>query len=294
MTDAAMASGWADGATSIGRPDRNPHWGNLFRSELRRVGARRQVRIGVPSLLLLLITGFALTGLAVDTGGNAPTFMDIAFEDGPSSGVQIFGPAGWFAIVTGFIAGSVNIGAELRSRTLELLFTWVPARRRLLSAKVAAQSVVFLVASFAVAMLFVAGVYGLTLLWGTAGEVPAESWGRLVVASGRFALIASLFGVLGFCATLIVNSSLVVTVLFVIWAGQVEPVVRYGEHGLVNWLPVHNAGAFIEGTGVSASYRSPLDTGVDHGLGFVSLVLAAYLLVALTTAGFVSDRRDFS
>ena len=210
------------------------------------------------------------------------------------AGFPFFG--GVFALMLGVLA----VGSDYGWDTYKTMLTQRPGRIRLLGAKVAALGVAIvpfvalLLVLGAGASYAIASVEGVTALWPSVGELAGA------FAVGWFVLAS--WASLGVLLAVLTRGTALATGIGILYAFVIEGILS-ALAGQVSWLdPVlelfvrANAYSLIVALGVPA--ESFADNGPGGFLGpFVdggqaALTLAAYMLVALVTAGIAFQRRD--
>lgn len=271
---------------------------SLLRSETERFLARRMT-LAFPAVLMLLILGGTVIAYFVisNDDDNSPDFVeDIA---GGIEATEMLGLIGFLIPVMAFVIGASSIGADLKTGMVEQILTWEPRRLRFFAARCIAGFVGVAIAAMAVAVVFVALMFGLAAATGTTDGTTTEFWIRVTVSILRSGLAAGLFAIFGLGVTLLVNSSVGAIVGFVIYFFIIENFLLGAFLPRVAaYLPITNTSAFAAGVDVErvegSVFVEDVQVVVSHGYLTAGLILAGWTLLAAVLAAVVFSRRDIA
>jgi hypothetical protein len=208
----------------------------LIGTEIRRILARRLVRLAA----LLALMGIVTAGLVLSFQADE-TFTLTGFSDILKGTTVPLVLASW-------LLGASSIGAEWRAGTVTTALTWEPRRVRLLVAKAVAATILAVVLTVTVQALLVAAMLPAAFFQGTTAGADAAWFRELVGVVVRGALLAGVGGAIGFSIAAVGRNT-----AFALGVGFVYLAILEGNllgglfPGLRRWLLVGNAIVLVSG-----------------------------------------------
>lgn len=270
----------------------------LFGSEVRRVLARRVVRVGfVVALGIVLLVVVVATVRSTGTGPGDHT-LELAklwrersgqVEENTLLAMSIY----VFIFVVGIAATAV--GAEYRSGTVGTLLTWEPRRVRVAAARIAAIVLVAVLFYVVVIGVFVAGWTIGASARGSTGGLGPDFWPSVAGVFGRCVVVVGVLAVVTAALAFITRSTVGAVIVWFGYLVGVEAVLGQRVRSLQPGLFLGNLGAFVEGVDEAfpGGYRadgSTIRRIAQPGPGLVRVLIVVVVLVALAVAAF--GRRD--
>lgn len=269
-------------------------------AEGQRLLARRMTRFFPLVLAALMVVGVVIAFFVV--GDEGPDFVDDVaggrFSSGPEdeNTIGVLGPMGFLIPIMSFVIGASFFGADQKSGMIEQLLTWEPRRWRLIVGRLIAGLVVLFVIATILSALLVVLIFGLSSITGTTdgtGDIVPAIIGAVV----RSGAVGALFFAIGFSATVLVNNSIAAIVGFLIWAFVVENLFLGFVPSVGRFLPMNNAGAFVERGSVLRDSPFDFPTGlsnISHGWVVAGLLVAGLAVLASGVAALLFGRRDIA
>jgi hypothetical protein len=251
----------------------------LFRVELRRLLARRTVRVLLLAFAVLIVV--IMLGNSLSSTDEEPLRWEFVRDSG-------LGLGGGFATLA-FVLGASAGGAEWGARTIEALLVWEPRRVRLLLTKAAVLAVVVLIGAIVVQVLAGLLSRGAVAWRGSMVGAPDDLWSTFLGNSATGASFAVITAVLGFgIASLTRNTGFALGTAFV-YVAFIERLLSLLGDWVDSFMLFNNAGAFLQ-HGIDLTR----DDGTTYELttfrGGVTLVV--YVAVVLAAAVTTFNRRD--
>jgi ABC-2 type transport system permease protein len=270
----------------------------LLASELRRVLARRVVRVGVAiALAIVLLTVIVATLRSTGTGPGDHTLQLAKLwrvrsgrvEENTLLAMSVY----VFILVVGIAATAV--GADYRSGTVGTLLTWEPRRVRVALARIAAVALVAIGIYVVVMGVFVAGwALGASQRGSTAG-LGADFWPDLAAVGGRSVLVVGLLAVMTSALALLTRSTVGAVIVWFGYLVGAEAVLGQRVRSVQPGLLVGNLLAFLTGVDTTFPSEEHLDGSITQrlaqpGPGFVRILVVTAVIVTLGVLAF--RRRD--
>ncbi len=254
----------------------------LLMADTKRLLARRMTWFFPLALMVLAVAGVVIAYFVIDNrDGTPPDFVnDMA---GGVDGTALLAPAANLLSMMAFVLGASFVGADIKTGMLEQLLTWEPRRLRIVVSRCIAGAATIAVVSALVATFYVAAVFGLAVVLGTADGTTAELWTNVAVAVGRTGVASGLLAVMGIGATFLVWNSIGSIVGFLTYFFVLDAIVALFLRWVAVWLPVTNATSFASGEDVSSIEGSAFVDDVQivshHGYLLAGVVLALWALL---------------
>lgn len=261
----------------------------LFKVEIRRIFSRRLTMV----LGILVLVAIALGAILTFAHAGQRSFEGGAFTfDQNGQPVRILGGsrARGFNLVAlrdiwanttaafGFVAlilGASLIGAEWRSRTVELQLTWEPRRARLALTKIAAAASFTLVAYLVVEALIGVSLWPTAAIRGSTAGLTSVWWSDAIGVLLRGAATSVVVVTIGFAIALVGrNAAAAIGVLFV-YSTILEGVLGGNFRWMRRWLLIPNMARFVNGRGNFGEVAQASTTGAGLTLAFYALVVTA-------------------
>jgi ABC-2 type transport system permease protein len=299
----------------------------LLAVEVRRVGARRLVRVTVALAALAILAGATIAFLVsrhsdqatVARAGAARQAQverciagqldgvpsDIPAQDRPQFCEQHVGSPiedrrfhyenlpdilvgmSWFAILLGWLLGASLVGAEWHAGTMATLLTWEPRRVRVLLAKLVAAGALAFTLAVGLQILLGAVLLPAGLLRGTTEGIDSD-WLRSLGGVGLRVASVSIVGTLiGFSIAAIGRNTAAALGIAFGYFAIVESAIRGLRPRWTSWLLGDNIMVVITGQ----PQNFPL---VDRSTLGAATVLACYTLGLLALAVAIFHRRDIT
>jgi len=256
---------------------------NLLIADLQRLWARRITRFFPLILGVLIIVGVVIAYIVIQINDFDLDFVDdLASSNGNPDGpaTSILGPIAGIIPLMGFVIGASFVGADLKSGMIEHLLTWEPRRLRLIASRILVGAIGLFVITVVLCVFFIAMMYLLATVAGSADGITGELLGDMALATIRAGISASIFFMMGIGLTILVGNSMGSIIGFVVYWFILEGFLLQAFLPSVwKWLPVANANAFANGVDVQTTegFFSGIPTFVDqHNYGVAGLILLAW------------------
>lgn len=209
-----------------------------------------------------------------------------------------------FAILVALAAaglGATWIGADFRSGLFESHAIWMPSRRRLVGAKLAAVATSAAVLSLVGSAALVLALLPSALWRGDADGTGLRFWGDLASTAGRASLGTALFALLAAALALVARNTVAGIAGLAGWSIVASIFADYLGSAAAYLSPYGNLDAFITRGDVSflKSIRFPDGSAesfmaVSHGWSAAGVVIVALVVLGTFVAGESFARRDIS
>lgn len=293
ISDSGRAERGPSGPTRRAESGNGMSYAALYGSELRRLVARRAVRVALAVALgvtVLVVVVATLRSTGTGPFDHTMRLRTLWLEDrGGTRETTVLAMSVYvFVLLVGL--GATAIGGDYRAGTVGTPLTWEPRRVRLASARLLAVSTVAVGIYLLVTGVLVGGWYLGAATRGSTAGVSAHFWSDLAGVVARCTLTAVVLSVVTAGIVLITRSTVGGILAWFGYAIAIEGVLGSRITGLREKLLFVNLSAFLGGHPIRFN---EVGTGLHRAVVEPSggLVILALVTVVVGTLGILAFRR---